>query len=1651
MFTMERKETSPTTETTELRRLNSLPMDDSGHELQDKSLGMPPFGQGQMLDCEKDFMEFLLSLPAEPLTTSKSLERTRRHSKGTKAKPKVGLDHLDNLCKLMEQLGDLKEQNHKLQRRVQYLEDMKDLHDMQRLLDPDYGLEERRASYRTPSPGGSSATRVLGVLEDGVHRSRTQVALRSRDCCRSRERSKSVGTQDDYADSRSIKSKRFPNWSRVKEALGLERSAAECEGTSKGALACTSPSDGESFQDEGLAVPGTDGWPAAWDGGSPDLPPQSCSWSEESFPGRMQGEVFRPGSTAHATLRPGEPARRKSSPTSPSGVRDACKKTVLDSKCHCHLDSDSLYPDVGDSYGSRELCKKVPKSAWGRVKNLIQTGRETVKRQQPSRTAKPGSLQTQTRADLRVDSDPTNCGVPSDPEDSSASRRREVRRRKVSDQLGSSSRNSRTSDDLQFLPKEHSKSQTHIQSVANHLDVDGETSRKSRLQQQVSCPSEHEVSKLNLTASERSNAPSPQSPQSQRKSRWNRVKKVFSGATQDKKEEEPPGASNPSSPLSTTLVFDFDDLGACEGERSAPRRSEDAAEALSSNPASLCHSSTAPVSSLVQELQRNLSEDFNQKILEWERMKAAKSGRSPRPIRKSSAPHRTTVVANKGTRDKPKAPRPEKKKDLTWVNRELQKMEREKERLSRETHKFQERSVRLHRLRQALLNAPTSSNEVLVRTSAGEFRFEGISNAFTKKLYEWETKKGVVPEFSTIALLDASLQTTGRNGDKAATGNVRVLSRSESSVVEPSNTVQSRASTSSLPSMKPDTLLVPEEKKEVSRSRANSEPDLCSSGNKNGCTASRPRTVSVGSAETGFAHPEVTWLIDSGSGEIDEQFESKPCQGASETKHAEDSYYTLLEENMLLLEQLRAKENVCARLEANLERLDERLEMMSSRHREEIERYRESLWNAHRPAGVQRGSLASLKAVADFRYRLEDLERCNFRLQEERRALQETIRSHSQEQASLIWDIVDKVKELQALNTDMHNSDVEGRRTSLMRLDADGLARIQQLSEQLLQSAQLLEAAVAERTSQVCQLRRELLMCELASAGRGAIKPSRSLRTLRSASDGVLGAVRSLHSDEGVSKSGLRISTTSPAVERGPGPSVQLMETVHKLRSELLRLFASHGSNLALGEDLTEEAAPRGSSVNQMPDTADLSRRPNGFRENARHSLASSSESPSHRSAPEALASGHDGSESSSINDSEHVALGLRLPRSCWARARDTLSTSSDSSCLEDDSFTRMALSSGGARRLGESRDWRRLERDHELGRRVSCCGDYEDDVFNDPSSTSSLEVAYTLAWKSRDRRDQIAAQRDKPNSTDVPARLSEDLTLAFPLQKARSDSPTSCNARNETVERCGREGRLSNSPHRISFSLSDHDHAKTDRGALSDVTERDYESTCKSKAARRFRKERSLTDHEHDQSDLWISQEPCHSEAQRSHKSSESTSSSLQSPSRDAYRKESLTLSRHGQSSYYIPLTSMMVPVALPDSAKALASSKQEVTAFPFAADSPPSPCHDLAAGNVDALLEQNQKLEFSHEDATTQHRKFRQEPTEKSFLSLRLRRPKKKDYSAIGQLCRQTLPLSISDETESPPATPNSALERSASPVTARSRSFSRTKWLPLFVTKS
>ena len=62
-------------------------------------------------------------------------------------------------------------------------------------------------------------------------------------------------------------------------------------------------------------------------------------------------------------------------------------------------------------------------------------------------------------------------------------------------------------------------------------------------------------------------------------------------------------------------------------------------------------------------------------------------------------------------------------------------------------------------MRQAMARGgPAKKKEIYIKTSTGEFRFEGISQTFTKKLYEWEERRGIRPESSTIALLDPNYQ-----------------------------------------------------------------------------------------------------------------------------------------------------------------------------------------------------------------------------------------------------------------------------------------------------------------------------------------------------------------------------------------------------------------------------------------------------------------------------------------------------------------------------------------------------------------------------------------------------------------------------------------------------------------------------------------------------------------------------------------------------------------------------------------------------------------------------------------------------------------------------------------------------------------------------
>ncbi|KAL1123409.1 hypothetical protein AAG570_002489 [Ranatra chinensis] len=216
--------------------------------------------------------------------------------------------------------------------------------------------------------------------------------------------------------------------------------------------------------------------------------------------------------------------------------------------------------------------------------------------------------------------------------------------------------------------------------------------------------------------------------------------------------------------------------------------------------------------------QDNLTAEFRKKLEEWDRIKGShspdwdQSSKMNNPFEPDMAPWARYQQRN--ARKKPEgskepgerrpflserwkkydrsggSPTEQKSvkrgaKELAWLEKELLKIEREKQRLDREREKFNQREARLKKMRLAV-GSGMRKQEVLIPTSTGMFRFQGISQKFTRKLYEWEIAQGIRPEASTFALLDpgyklslsSSSHTTGENGK------VLVRSKSVGSVAE---------------------------------------------------------------------------------------------------------------------------------------------------------------------------------------------------------------------------------------------------------------------------------------------------------------------------------------------------------------------------------------------------------------------------------------------------------------------------------------------------------------------------------------------------------------------------------------------------------------------------------------------------------------------------------------------------------------------------------------------------------------------------------------------------------------------------------------------------------------------------------------------------
>lgn len=399
----------------------------------------------------------------------------------------------------------------------------------------------------------------------------------------------------------------------------------------------------------------------------------------------------------------------------------------------------------------------------------------------------------------------------------------------------------------------------------------------------------------------------------------------------------------------------------------------------------------------LEELQRNITQDFSKKMQEWEKLKmtapkqfqnTAQQGSSQlssQQLQQQQQQHQqqqqqqfqqqSPKLDRKGSSQKIRKGKPEKskekvdrevkgskqrEKELQWLEKQLQKVEREKQRLAKERQKYLEREARLEKMKETMMKPKT--NEILIRTSAGEFRFEGISQTFTRKLYEWEEMKGIGPEVSTIALLDSNKPSDGKGGHPLMTkmskkplhtlappalkfGRMdRNRSRSESSIAD---IVNVQTSTTSLA---PDDLVDDVFADDSAQSRANSEPDIVFNIDEPPCAVeveemhieeSIPCTeipaVHIEEPVYSYTPSEVAYLNDNNDRNIVPTTKGDDTKVVKDaTPHDEGNYGQLLDEDIKLLESLTAKEEICRQLENDLEDLDGRMKRMYQQQAEEI-------------------------------------------------------------------------------------------------------------------------------------------------------------------------------------------------------------------------------------------------------------------------------------------------------------------------------------------------------------------------------------------------------------------------------------------------------------------------------------------------------------------------------------------------------------------------------------------------------------------------------------------------------------------------------------------------------------------------------------------
>lgn len=495
----------------------------------------------------------------------------------------------------------------------------------------------------------------------------------------------------------------------------------------------------------------------------------------------------------------------------------------------------------------------------------------------------------------------------------------------------------------------------------------------------------------------------------------------------------------------------------------------------------------------VEELHKILPHDFNRKLQEWERMKQQQAaagkmsvvaGNQPGLERQGSGKHnhhnrgKQVKSAQKTEEVQQHRGEKQKEKDLQWLEKELQKIEREKLRLEREREKYIERESRLEKIREAMKQPGHGpQREICIRTSTGEFRFQGLSRKFTKKLFQWEEQKGIRPEASTIALLDGAFSpsrpghhhhlhnhhhpTAGEFSSSISVrpSNLSAISRSksESSVADlVSASVHSQPSSLSLNDAETAT--------DFDRRLASDQEEGAQSTPGPGALLVEVEDVTEECAAVvdipevkpqapiySIAPAELRQTIHRSEQNEQPRFQvgiTGPTRVERNDSVRTEASFKLLEENLSLLDRLRAKGEIVKYLELQMTSLDGDMAGVVNTQTEEMVRLKEE--ETCLSDQEENNSVAGNTSTVDrLKRRIVLLEGRGQQLKSEKEHLQAVYQRQCSQQVHLVQHLVGKMQQLRDIGN------VSG--TTPPPFDPEALQRLDTLTTEILQEAQTLE------------------------------------------------------------------------------------------------------------------------------------------------------------------------------------------------------------------------------------------------------------------------------------------------------------------------------------------------------------------------------------------------------------------------------------------------------------------------------------------------------------------------------------------------------------------------------------------------------------------